>query len=536
MHRMAGCIYSMAIFCVLLSLVVNAYAYPDAAQISIPAGSAVPGCEETNECYIPHEVTIDIGGHVTWSNDDTAAHTVTSGISSYSGIDGFWRADPNGKFDSSLLMSGNTFSHEFKTSGEYPYFCMVHPWMTGIVIVEGTSNEVDFKDQDSNDEIRFSGHIGPLINCKTFSYEVPIYVNSETNVPIVIEIIDPDGNVAGRDEFESISYDSPRIIEMNWGKDGSYLIQVEYKGAIYQEDFSHNKMPTETFQGHRNNCLKQEYITSVQGETWTWFNFLQNPSHDGFERNVRIAEKLLRDSDAKDFLDIYSEKALNSILSGTKQVDDIKKLYSRLPEFRVLLADLVEPRVISIFQESEDRLTTNPDITLDEKTELIFELRKVRDNAILIQRQYAEQYAESAYMIYSNAKTLQDTKERIKELTSIRIQAGKEKELQIAQEKESIRQEILSQNSMIPEWIKNNAKWWSEGTISDSDFTGGIQHLMQEKIIDIPDLPEQVSEAVEEKVPTWVKNNAGWWADGQISEDDFVNGIKYLVEKGIIRV
>ena len=535
MHRMARCIYSMAIFCVLLSLVVNAYAYPDTTQISIPAGSAVPGCEETNECYTPYEITVGVGDTVTWSNDDTAAHTVTSGISSYSSIDGFWRADPNGKFDSSLIFAGETFSHEFKASGEYPYFCEIHPWMAGTVIVEGTSNEVDFKDQDSNDEIRFSGYRGSLINCETFSYEVPIYVNSETNVPIVIEIIDPDGNVAGRDEFESINYDSPRIIEMNWGKDGRYLIQVHYKGAIYQEDFSYDKMPTETFQGNRNSCLKQEYITSIRDETWTLFNFLTNPKHDGFEKKVRIAEKFLRDSDAKDFLDIYSEKVLNSILSGTKQVDDIKKLYSMLPEFRVLLADLVEPRVISIFQDSEARLTINPDITLDEKTELIFELRKVRDNAILTQRQYAEQYAESAYMIYHAANKLQENIERNKELTSIRIQADKEKELQIAQEKESIRQEILSQN-LIPEWIKNNAKWWSEGTISDSDFTGGIQHLIQEKIIDIPDLPEQESETVEEKIPDWVKNNAGWWANGLISEDDFLNGIKYLIKEGIIHV
>jgi len=85
-------------------------------------------------------------------------------------------------------------------------------------------------------------------------------------------------------------------------------------------------------------------------------------------------------------------------------------------------------------------------------------------------------------------------------------------------------------------WIKNNAKWWSEGQIGDSDFTSGIQHLMKEKIINIPDLPEQASEVAEEKVPDWIKNNAGWWADGLISEEDFLNGIKYLVGKGIIKV
>jgi len=87
----------------------------------------------------------------------------------------------------------------------------------------------------------------------------------------------------------------------------------------------------------------------------------------------------------------------------------------------------------------------------------------------------------------------------------------------------------------VPGWIKNNAKWWSEGSIGDSDFVSGIQFMIKEKIINIPDLPEQASETAQEKVPDWIRNNAKWWADGLISEDDFVNGIKWLVENGVIR-
>lgn len=92
------------------------------------------------------------------------------------------------------------------------------------------------------------------------------------------------------------------------------------------------------------------------------------------------------------------------------------------------------------------------------------------------------------------------------------------------------------EKKQIPDWIKTNARWWSDDQIGDSDFVGGIQYLMKEKIIDIPDLPEQASETAEEHVPDWIRNNARWWADGLITEDEFVNGIKYLVEQGIIRV
>ncbi len=87
----------------------------------------------------------------------------------------------------------------------------------------------------------------------------------------------------------------------------------------------------------------------------------------------------------------------------------------------------------------------------------------------------------------------------------------------------------------IPSWIKNNAGWWAEGQIGDSDFTSGIQFMIKENIIVIPDLPEQTSETTQ-GVPDWVRNNAGWWADGLISDDDFISGIKYLVEQGIIKI
>jgi plastocyanin len=94
--------------------------------ISIPVGASTSGCETTNECFKPSSVTIPVGTTVTWINDDIAAHTVTSGKD----------ATPDGAFDSNLFMAGKTFSHQFDTAGEYPYYCLVHLWMKGTVIVE----------------------------------------------------------------------------------------------------------------------------------------------------------------------------------------------------------------------------------------------------------------------------------------------------------------------------------------------------------------------------------------------------------------
>ena len=97
---------------------------PQTVTISMPSGTSVPGCEETNACFIPASVTVNNGDTVVWSNDDTAAHTVTGGTPT---------GGPDGSFDSGLVMAGAAFEIVADTSGSYDYFCMVHPWMVGDV-------------------------------------------------------------------------------------------------------------------------------------------------------------------------------------------------------------------------------------------------------------------------------------------------------------------------------------------------------------------------------------------------------------------
>ncbi len=99
---------------------------PTTLHVEIPIGTAVPGCEETNECWSPADITINAGDAVHWMNVDTAAHTVTGG----SPADG-----PSGVFDSSLVMADATYEFTFDDAGSYDYFCMVHPWMVGSVTV-----------------------------------------------------------------------------------------------------------------------------------------------------------------------------------------------------------------------------------------------------------------------------------------------------------------------------------------------------------------------------------------------------------------
>ncbi len=101
--------------------------FAETLSVTIPEATSIRGCERSNECYIPYEVTINVGDEVIWTNIDMAFHTVTSGNS----MDG-----PNGIFDSGMFKIDEQFSYKFEDSGSFDYFCTLHPWMEGIVIVK----------------------------------------------------------------------------------------------------------------------------------------------------------------------------------------------------------------------------------------------------------------------------------------------------------------------------------------------------------------------------------------------------------------
>ena len=122
---------NILILSIIFTFAIGLYAAPSAfaehsmnTTVENAMGSSTPGCEP--DCFLPSTVTIGVGGMVTFANNDSAAHTSTSGTSA----DG-----PSGVWDSSLVMMGAAYTTPALDAGEYPYFCMVHPWMEGLVIV-----------------------------------------------------------------------------------------------------------------------------------------------------------------------------------------------------------------------------------------------------------------------------------------------------------------------------------------------------------------------------------------------------------------
>jgi len=97
-----------------------------------------------------------------------------------------------------------------------------------------------------------------------------------------------------------------------------------------------------------------------------------------------------------------------------------------------------------------------------------------------------------------------------------------------------------AQDAQIPDWIKNVAGWWANGVISENEFVTGIEYLINNNIILLDFVPcndeiqSQYGDA--KSVPDWIKNNANWWSENLIDDTDFINGLQYLIEYKIIKI
>jgi predicted secreted protein with PEFG-CTERM motif len=145
--KMKKTIYSLFVLLTVFSIIAitpSAFADHSKVDINMVVGSSIPGCETNNMCYMPYNAALDPGGEAMWHNIDDMAHTVSSGTPA-EGLDDI--------FDSGLVPAGGMFSYKFEEAGTYDYFCMVHPWMTGIVTVSAEHDEMEEMGHDEMEEM-----------------------------------------------------------------------------------------------------------------------------------------------------------------------------------------------------------------------------------------------------------------------------------------------------------------------------------------------------------------------------------------------
>jgi len=130
-------------------------------------------------------------------------------------------------------------------------------------------------------------------------------------------------------------------------------------------------------------------------------------------------------------------------------------------------------------------------------------------------------------------KIRESTKDVVEKMNEPVLEPEDLEELTVAYDEEGFITGLV-QVAIIPDWIKNNAGWWATGEITEEDFVLGIEFLITEGFILLP--PTEIDSETSDVIPDWVKNNAGWWAEDLISDNEFINGLQFLISKGIISV
>jgi len=214
----------------LIAIAPSAFAAHHEVTIENAPGSSTPGCEP--DCFIPTTATVEVGAIVTWSNTDNAAHTATAG----SAADG-----PSGVFDSSLIMAGGSYSYTADTAGTFDYFCMVHPWMEGTIIVEAAGAAEAAAAEAAAAKAEYKVNNPPIDFTDTLSYSVSsgsvssIISNSDDATLVVTVDTSDDGEL-------SINLDNDNITAFD---DGSYFVLVNNEEVEFSQDGNDLTIPYE---------------------------------------------------------------------------------------------------------------------------------------------------------------------------------------------------------------------------------------------------------------------------------------------------
>ena len=228
----------LILFLLLIILVSTSTVYAENYVIDIPFGAYNPELNTPAEVwYDPPQIFVTVGDTITWYNDDRESHTVTSGDGPgrFGWMDNKQFGKPDGVFDSGRFLPGESWSYEFKESGAFSYFCIIHPWMEGIVIIE---KEIpDYPHDATGKQLEF-----PLLQYTpdrnievNLSWDPPV-IKTHEKIQFVYQFYDPKTN----SNLANMKYDF--IIFQNGGEifrdEGLSQIGGDYRNFVFSDSGS----------------------------------------------------------------------------------------------------------------------------------------------------------------------------------------------------------------------------------------------------------------------------------------------------------
>ena len=360
-----------------------------------------------------------------------------------------------------------------------------------------------------------------------FNFEIP--KAQAESIPVVIKTYYDDvSNFQFKNSDNSISFDMP----FNWDPNYVSQVQVVHEEVKVPKSFSPYSAES-TFIGYVDGVQVDSRVIivdpysdkdnniihfMVSGNELKRINDVLGPSH--YDKSTMLFKLVPQGETQKNSLEIKSDSGATIKIAWESSFgggDVIPFEFTFFDENGVLLKDIRYG--YSLFEQSGMELISN--MGTDPNNPGIMAMEGINTQQITIPSQdlYRIQVAIFGQGI-NNDQTYTGLAEGILELGPGGIQPPK--------------QEIVTQEITIPDWVKNNAGWWSDGQIDDSSFASGIEYMIKEGIIQVPISERQ--EGTESVIPDWVKNNAGWWSEGLISDEDFAGGLQYLIANGIISV
>jgi len=360
-----------------------------------------------------------------------------------------------------------------------------------------------------------------------FNFEIP--TAQAESIPVVIKTYYDDvSNFQFKNSDNSISFDMP----FNWDPNYISQVQVVHEEIKVPKSFSPYKAGS-TFNGYVDGVQVDSRVIvvdpysdednnivhfMVSQKELKRINDVLGPSH--YDKSTMLFKLVPQGEIQKNSLEIKSDSDATIKIAWESSLGAggvIPFEFTFFDENGDLLKDIHYG--YSIFEESGMELISN--VGTDPNNPGIMAMEGINTQQITIPSQdlYRIQVAIFGQGINYD-QTYAGLAEGILELESGVVTTPK--------------QEIITQEISIPDWVKNNAGWWAEGQIDDSSFASGIEYMIKEGIIQVPVTEQQ--EGGESVIPDWVRNNAGWWAEGLISDEDFAGGLQYLIANGIISV
>ena len=494
-------------------------AYAESRQVIFSNGSGIPGCETTNSCYSPFAVSVGLGETITWINEDTFAHTATSGVSGYFGEAEPWGFD--GTFDTGILMTGDSFSHTFDTEGTFNYFCMLHPWMTGIVLVDenysSTPKYVDiqlFLDKESYTE-------GDTI-------QVFGTVSNNIGIDMNLIVTRPGGKIIEIQQFAIKSdktFETQIVIGKQYDVDGVYSVEVRYGlenmdlvAFEFRQLIQDTIPPTISVWSDKSSYKEGDFI-KISGK-------VTNPTSASLVSMILKAPNGNLVSISQHDLNYDHTFSTTTIAGGALMAtfgtylfevaygsaSDSGSFYFSVPEIPTYpppTYDTTPPKILKPTNITVDAENSNG-------VRVTFEVIAIDDTDQIV-KPTCNPSSGAMFSVGTTAVTCNARDSAGNRAPSVSFSVT-----------------VIPLKVAIPDWIKTIASVWCDDKIADSEFISAIQYLIDNHIITVSETSSGYGSSQE--IPNWIKNNACWWSEDLITNDDFTSGLEYLIKLGIIIV